>query len=359
MSDALVGTSTIREVRLEVDGVPTNDAVLNYSLQDPLAAQITLFVNLTAVGDGWYQVPLAGTLLTVAGKWTGTWSGFIGSDTVEVDDYFLVLPWRPQLMTRRELRHAISRQLDDLTLGRFSSATAATFTDGNLIDPDPYWRGAWVLPYAGPGKDQERRIASGATAGACTIGRAWDTLPTSATYYELHRLWAPSVVNDAIDTAILTMHPGGTAPIVDLADETQLGAADQYEYAIPAGFDLLYGVEFKSTTDPTADWFPLRPGRTGWTVRPGRRLRLAGTAETYRLRLRGRARPDRLARDTAWCDVLPGYVIHQACALLLLQKARGPEQDVDAYAQRATWHQQQADRLRPSASIPNDSVRVA
>ena len=146
-------------------------------------------------------------------------------------------------------RQYLSAAVGDLIRGTADSGSETTIVDTMLTKPSDYYNnyGYKCYIYEGINIGEERVVSTwvlGST-NTLTLTPAFTAAITSASKYELHRIFTQDDYRKAINMAI-----EGIAGkyLIDLIDETTVLVADTYEYDLPLSFLYLY----KVTTEQTA-----------------------------------------------------------------------------------------------------------
>lgn len=125
-------------------------------------------------------------------------------------------------VTRRALRHRVTRRLAPFLTGTANGGSTVTLVDtARLQDSSAsadLWADSWVHVFDGPNAGETRRVSAyDPAAGSITVSRAFPHAVETASY-ELSRLVAPEVVNAAIDATLTRCWFQTLAPLTALAD---------------------------------------------------------------------------------------------------------------------------------------------
>lgn len=287
--------------------------------RDPNDAAFT--PNLTHLGGGEYRMTFAAAR---PGAHRAEWAyqGWRLELNVVVLDAYAT---RTSGNTRAEIRDEIARRLNDLTTGSLTTGSATVPADSVRWEEANHFQGGTLLLKGGNAAGQYRTITA-FSAGVYTVAPAFSTTPNVGDAYAVYRRYNLDDYNNAIAAAVRVLRQ---FVLVDVVDSTLTIVQNQYDYALPAGFNLLTRVELQ---DPSRDELFKTLGRRGWE------LKLNGENPTFRLhpndvalytapgrtiRLYGKQYADSLASDGDKTQVSTGVLVPWAAAWLLETKSLG------------------------------------
>ncbi len=247
-------------------------------------------------------------------------------------------------MTRRDLRLAVARLLNDCIVGAAASGTSsALLVDANRIEPDDHWRGHYVYRVA----SQAEAVVSASSQSDTSLSLAQPLAGLQAgDEYELHRISVGEY------NAALAQAQGEVSAEVHVPAEPSTAYAMAEELDLSSlGWRLLARVEL----DRGWGWERVSP-RIYRTDKLGKLYVARDYAEAYAglpLRLHGLRAPASLDADGSVCE-LPraNYLVYRAAKLLLLN---APDRfDAGERAKLAAIWEQEAlrERMLTSTLLP-------
>lgn len=126
-------------------------------------------------------------------------------------------------VTRRALRHRVAQRLAPFLTGTAEGGSTVTLVDAARLQDSTasadLWTDSWVHVFSGPNAGETRRVAAyDPAAGSITVSRAFPEAVDAASSYELSRLVAPDVIDEAIDATLTRCWFQALAPLTALAD---------------------------------------------------------------------------------------------------------------------------------------------
>lgn len=155
-------------------------------------------------------------------------------------------------------------------------------------------------------------------------------LITSTTSAQVYEIWDKYRVEDIHDMINQGIKSAAYECLQEKADTSLTSVVETFEYAVPAGFVAIYGVEFTVTG---TKYTPLPPEY--WTLVKGATAYIHltpdgnGLTQAYGLRVRGYSLPAALADETTASTIDPDYLTYLVTGQILL--TNGDKADIGKY----------------------------
>lgn len=358
--DLLLNTAGEIAVYIESDGSPATGREVYATLTSPRGAVVFTERLAAGLGDGWYLCAITGDELITRGTWQADWIA-PGEPAVALTSFHQCGWVRPGTPTLGDLRLRIAREAGMLAhAGQIAAGTTAT----TLVDPslvfgaDGEYAGCWVWFTSGTSVSQARRVTGFVAATtALTVAPGFDEAPALGTRFQLLRMGVglrPGDLTDLINSAIASLADRAYLP---RQDESLVTIADQADYDVPAGFEIVNRVDLWDDENERYE----EVGITDWSL-DGTTIRLvsAPTDSDLALRLHGTMAPEGLYWDAQYVEVMPEYVVAFAIESLHAALGGGQATDPDDHRRAEAFYasKTEAYRRRAIGRLPANARQV-
>lgn len=243
-----------------------------------------------------------------------------------------------------EVRQDIAAQLGSLLVKGTASATGATTSKVPSVEFSRFSEqtqvlGLFIYLYDGTASPAERVITAWATGSPPTVDvhTVLSVAPDATTKLEVHRLFSPTELNDAIDRAHRRMAHRLPIPTVDDGNITLV--KDVFEYLFPAASNLIAVTDIYKE-GKTVGTFDVFIPREHWEILQGTKKLLFDNRynvpeDTKKLRLVAYKRPTVPATETANVDLEDEYLINRVVSWMLPRRAWAER---DSFGLRERWN---------------------
>ncbi len=255
--------------------------------------------------------------------------------------------------TRIQLRHKLSRLMNDLVTGVVSSPGSGTFvcSTTHWEKSDDYFNDFLeVFCYSGTGVGTSGNPTDWVNSTHTLTFKPAATL-TASDLVELHQRFTVDEYNEAINHAIDQV---ANDALIDRVDQTITTASSTWRYVIPTQFLYIDAVYIADSTGAFDTKDPIDPKY--WRISKESTLYLEFVKEFYTpiasrtLRIVGLASPSILDTDTEACSIDPEYILQSAKSFLHQSRIRGRDKDSEFHASQMAISRKISDDKRKEMS---------